>query len=122
MPETNGTRAPMFEPEDDGDFGGDPDVGAGIGSGPSVTEPSVIEPWVTEPPSMNVGSEPGDSARPQGWFTYHVCVALKQSCSDVRSAFCVSQPDGAVRGRCRSHVYDSSVSWQNYCYNEFNAE
>jgi hypothetical protein len=113
-----GAGAPAIETNDDGDFGSDPDVGISIGSEPPVTESPV-----TEPPNTSVASEPGDSTQPTGaWFTYHICASLEYSCTNVRAAFCISQSDQEVRGRCRSHLLDSAVSWQNYCYNEFNAE
>lgn len=52
-------------------------------------------------------------------FTYRLCVLLKGGPMPARLAFCVSQPRPDVRGRCRSHVFDSPVSWANWCYNEF---
>ena len=119
-----GGGAPALETKDDGDpFGSDPGLGGGIGS-----ERPVIHVG-TDPSSTDVGSGPpstsaqsgsgGSAAQPEGRFTYNVCALLKNACANVRSAFCISQPDPAVRAKCRSHLFDSPVSWQNYCYNEF---
>lgn len=110
-------NAPAIETNDEGELFGSPDIG--IGSSPP---PPTIEPPTSSPPIFPGGSESGESDGPEGWFTYNVCVLLERSTSVARSAFCFSQPDCAVRARCRAHVHDSPVSWRNYCYNEFHGE
>lgn len=52
-------------------------------------------------------------------FTYRICVLLRGGPTSARVAFCVSQPQGDVRGRCFSHLHDGPVSWSNWCYSEF---
>jgi hypothetical protein len=115
-PNANGrVDGPPLTVQDDGDPPSDPDVGAGIGSEPPSSG------W-NEPPAGPEASASGSSPAPEGWFTYHVCVLLKRSCDGPRVAFCNSQPDVQVRGRCFSHVKDSPVAWENWCYNEFRNE
>jgi hypothetical protein len=113
--ETYGEGPAAIETKDDGDpFGGDPDLGAGIGSEPPASTVG------SGPPSTSAGSSTGGSAaEPEGRFAYKVCVLLEGSSELVRVAFCNSQPDRLVRGRCFCHLKDSPVSWQNWCYNEF---
>ncbi len=112
-PATDG--APPISVQDDGDPGGDPDVGAGIGNEPPISDAPVS--------TLQPEDGPGDSAaQPEGWFTYNVCVLLKNARKAARVAFCNSQPESDVRARCFSHVYDSPVSWANWCYNEFRNE
>jgi hypothetical protein len=96
------SRAPLGIQAEDGDDTR-ADVDAAVGS---------------EPP---FGAQPfeGDVASESDWFTYRVCVLLKASSRIPRAAFCLSQPDGGVRGRCFSHLLDSPTSWATWCYNEF---
>lgn len=95
--------APAIDTAAEGDFGGDP-------AGDIDAEP-LLE-W----------SEPGNSAEPEGWFAYRICVLLKEGPKTARVAFCNSQPSSRVRARCFSHLNDGPTSWQGWCYNEFSDE
>jgi hypothetical protein len=57
-----------------------------------------------------------------GNLTYYTCVAVQNSSETVRAVFCGSLPTYPLRGQCYSHLKDSPVKWQNYCYDAFYEE
>jgi hypothetical protein len=106
--------APTIETKDEGDPFGDPSNDIGIGSSPP--------PPILAPPISLAGGDPGESAEPEGWFTYNLCCLLKSGPRLAREAFCRSQADCEIRRACFSHTHDSPVQWQNWCYDAFRNE
>ncbi len=116
--EANPASVPSVEPQDDGDpFGGDPDVGAGIGS---------------ESPASGIGSEPG---RPSGAWNeppatsggasvesnaglWVQCLALTDASVPVKEEFCRSLPDPGWRALCWRYRY-SRIQWIGWCHFQF---
>lgn len=48
-----------------------------------------------------------------------LCRMLAYDREDTRAAFCRSQPDAGVRGRCWAHYKKSAIAWLGWCRNEF---
>jgi hypothetical protein len=118
-PEADGAGggAPVIETMDDGDpFGSDPDVGGGIGSGSPVRDPETDLSSAHNPyyPPPSGPAEPAECG-----FTYRLCCLMKHAPPLARDAFCRSQPDYEIRNACFSHTHDSSIKWQNWCYDTF---
>ena len=86
-------------------FGGEPDIGTGIGSEPPAGS--------VENGAQAAGIETG------GGFRFRLCGLLRNAKPWAREAFCRSQPEPEIRAACWRHVGDSPVSWQNWCYDTF---
>jgi hypothetical protein len=120
--------ASASELEDDGDpFGGDPDLGAGIGSEPP-TSPVGRDPgssgfgsWPSSPgsPVEREPGEPGEEESAGDGVRLVACVALGVAPAKARGVFCDTLCDRGAYARCRSHLFHSRIEWTNWCHFEF---
>jgi hypothetical protein len=114
--------APAVETRDDDDpFGGDPDLGAGIGTDPSGSGLGSAPPadGFGSAPAIGAGSGPGDAS--PGEDDPHrlgLCLALVPASISMKVAFCDSLPRSDMQARCMSHRW-SRVEWTGWCYFEF---
>lgn len=80
----------FIETKEEGDIGGDPDLGIGSGLWEAAADPQLLA----------------------------ICLALAPASVPAKEAFCRSLPDGDARRRCWKYRWNRA-EWIGWCYAEF---
>jgi hypothetical protein len=81
--------------------------------------PVELEPEANEEAEAAVLSADQDVVEGDKRGELELCRLLAYDNEDVRAAFCRSQPQADVRGRCWEKYKKSAFAWLGWCKNEF---